>query len=177
LSGRWKIDEKLLRKSIRQTVLQIQGLKNKKIIWGEWSNEEIFVVSVDGVHCRIREVRKDLSAKWFDHNSHGAGLAYENGIPIQSGNLVWIKGPFPASTHDFTIFRGEVEEDETLTKNADPAQPQAPAPECLRDKIKDGQRTVGDTGYRGERPGDSHEVKKFKARVKSRHETFNGRIK
>ncbi len=135
------------------------------------------MVSVDGVHCRIREVRKDLSAKWFDHNSHGAGLAYENGIPIQSGNLVWIKGPFPASTHDFTIFRGEVEEDETLTKNADPAQPQAPAPECLRDKIKDGQRTVGDTGYRGERPGDSHEVKKFKARVKSRQETFNGRIK
>jgi hypothetical protein len=173
LSGRWKIDEKLLRESIRQTVQQIQDLKNKKIIWGEWGDEEIFVVSVDGVHCRIREVRKNPSTKWFDHKSHGAGLAYEIGIAIQSGNLVWIKGPFPASTHDITIFRGEAEVDETLTKNAGPAQPQAPAPECLRDKIKDGQRAVGDFGYQGEptkvsitQPGDSHEVKKFKARVK-----------
>jgi hypothetical protein len=140
----------LLRESIRQTVQQIQDLKNKKIIWGEWGDEEIFVVSVDGVHCRIREVSKDPSAKWFDHKSHGVGLAYEIGIAIQSGNLVWIKGPFPATTHDVTIFRGEAEEDETLTKNAGPAQPQAPAPECLRDKIKDGQRAVGDTGYQGE---------------------------
>jgi hypothetical protein len=28
----------LLRKSIQQTFLQIQGLKEKKIIWGEWGD-------------------------------------------------------------------------------------------------------------------------------------------
>jgi hypothetical protein len=127
---------------------------------------------VDGIHSRISEVHKDCSAKCFDHKSHGAGLAYEIRIAIGSGNLVWIKCPFPASAHDITIFRGEAVEDETLTKNA-LAQPQAPASKCLRDKIKDGQRAVGDFGYQGEptkvsitQPGHSHEVKKVKARVK-----------
>ena len=51
-------------------------------------------------------------------------------------------------------------------------------------KIPEGKRAIGDSGYKGEpskisttRPGDSREVKKFKARVKSRHETFNARLK
>jgi hypothetical protein len=48
----------------------------------------------------------------------------------------------------------------------------------------EGKRAIGDSGYEGERTkvsttsaGDSKEVKNFKARVKSRHETFNARIK
>jgi hypothetical protein len=68
------------------------------------------------------------------------------------------------------------EKDEPLLAN--------PSPTALIDKIEGGQRFVGDSGYRGEpkkvsitRPGDSVEMKRFKARVKSRHETFNGRIK
>jgi hypothetical protein len=46
------------------------------------------------------------------------------------------------------------------------------------------QRAIGHNGYKGEpdkititQPGDSAEVEKFKARVKSCHETFNGRVK
>jgi hypothetical protein len=187
LSGRWKLDERMLREIIKDTLLQIQNLKEKKIVWGEWEDEELFVISVDGVHCRVREVRKDPGAKWFDHKSHGAGVTYELGIAIRSGNLVWIKGPFPASTHDITMFRGEAEEDATLTGVAPPAQavmPLVQPAECLKDKLDADERAIGDTGYRGEptkvsitRPGDSAEVKKFKARVKSRHETFNARIK
>lgn len=167
LAGRWGLNEKTIRELNRDTVKSIQGLKEKKVVWGDWNNEDIFVISVDGVHCRIREVRKDPSAKWFDHKSHGAGLAYELGIAIRSGKLVWIKGPFPASTHDVTIFRGV----------DDPQN-------SLKQKILPGQRGIADSGYQGEpekisitRPGDSTEVKQFKARVKSRHETFNGRLK
>jgi hypothetical protein len=167
LAGRWQINEKTLREINRDTVKAIQGQKNKKVVWGDWENEDIFIISVDGVHCRVQEVRKDPSAKWFDHKSHGAGLAYELGIAIRSGKLVWIKGPFPASTHDVTIFRDEDNPDNSL-----------------KQFIGEQQRAIGDSGYSGEpnkvsitRPGDSAEVKKFKARVKSRHETFNGRLK
>jgi hypothetical protein len=46
------------------------------------------------------------------------------------------------------------------------------------------QRAIGHNGYKGEpdkititQPGDSVEVEKFKARAKSCHETFNGRVK
>ena len=126
LPGRWKLDERLLREIIRETLDRLQQLKEKKIVWGDWEDEDIFVVSVDGVHCRIREVRRDPSAKWFDHESHGAGLTYEIGIAIRSGKLVWIKGPFPASTHDVTMFRGEANEDPLLLKDAgnNQAQPQ-----------------------------------------------------
>jgi hypothetical protein len=167
LAGRWKMNEKTLRVVNRATLKSIQWLKEKKVVWGEWGNEDIFIISVDGVHCRIQEVRKEPSAKWFDHKSHGAGVAYELGIAIRSGMLVWIKGPFPASTHDITMFRDEANPDHSL-----------------KEKIPTGKRGVGDSGYCGEphkisttRAGDTAEVKKFKARVKSRHETFNGRIK
>jgi hypothetical protein len=66
------------------------------------------------------------------------------------------------------------EEDKPLLTN--------PSPTALIDKIDQG--FIGDSGYRGDpkkvsitRPGDSIEMKRFKAQVKSRHEAFNGRIK
>ena len=51
--------------------------------------------------------------------------------------------------------------------------------------IPTGKRVIGDSGYAGEdnitvsytREGGSAEVRKLKARAKSRHETFNSRIK
>ena len=176
LSGRWKMDEREIRESNRIVLREIQGLKEKKVVWGDWEEDEIFIGSVDGVNCRIQEVRKDPGSKWFDYKSHGAGVGYELGISIRSGNLIWIRGPFTASTHDVTKLRGE-EEHAPLLGPPPPAQ-------CLKDKIEGNQRFVGDAGYRGEptkisitRPDDSDEVKHFKARVKSRHETFNARIK
>jgi hypothetical protein len=175
LSGRWKLNEKDIRESNRSVVIVIQCLKEKKVVWGGWEDDEIFIGSVDGVNCRIQEVRKDPGSKWFDYKSNGAGVGYELGIAIRSGNLIWIQGPFTASTHDVTKLRGG-EKDEPLLAN--------PSPTALTDKVEGGQRFVGDSGHRGEpkkvsitRPGDSVEMKRFKARVKSRHETFNGRIK
>ena len=51
--------------------------------------------------------------------------------------------------------------------------------------IPAGKRAIGDSGYAGEdnktmsvtRESDSAAVKELKARAKSRHETFNSRIK
>jgi hypothetical protein len=168
LSGRWGLNEETIRLRIRDYVARIQDLKEIKVQWGEFDNDEVFIISVDGVHCRIQEVRKDPGAKWYSHKFHAAAVGYELGIAIRSNRLVWIKGPFPASNHDVTVFRS----------------PDAPE-NGLKSMIPDGKRAVGDSGYRGEpakiavtRDGDSGEVKaSFKARIKSRHETFNGRIK
>jgi hypothetical protein len=167
LAGRWGVHENTLRPILSDYSTLIQGLKESKVVWGDFDEDEVFIVSVDGVHCQIQEVRRDPGAKWYSHKSNGPGLAYELGIAIRSNRLVWINGPFPASRHDITIFRSD--------DNPDGG---------LKSKIPDGKRAIGDSGYKGEptkvavtRAGDSDEVKKFKARARSRHETFNARIK
>jgi hypothetical protein len=167
LSGRWGLNEETIRLRIREYVGKIQQLKDMKVQWGGFADDETFIISVDGIHCEIQEVRKDPGAKWYSHKINAAGVAYELGIAIRSNRLVWIKGPFPASKHDITIFRGE----------DDPGN-------SLKSMIPDGKRAIGDSGYRGEpskialtRDGDSAAVKKFKARVKARHESFNSRLK
>jgi len=74
---------------------------------------------------------------------------------------VWIKGPIPASNHDVSVFRSD-----------------------LKQKIADGKKGIADNGYRGERnvlskpnSHDPPELRQFKRRAWSRHETYNGRIK
>ena len=103
------------------------------------------------------------------HKFHAAGLGYELAISIYRNQLAWINGPFPASKHDITIFRGLARD------NPEPG---------LISKTPNGKRGVGDSGYEGEpfkmsitHAGDDREVKKFKGRAKSRQENFNGRLK
>ena len=127
---------------------------------------------MDGVHCRTFEVRKDPSTKWYSDKSHSDGLAYELAIAIRSDRLVWMNGPFWASKSDITIFR---------FGDGDEANPGS----NLRDKIPEGKRAVTDSGYDGEdgkmvsisKRSDSAEAKDFKARAKSRQESFNSRVK
>lgn len=167
MSGRWGMSEQSIRNIVKQYTGRVQELKATKIQMGGFDNDEIFIISIDGVHCRIQEVRKDPSAKWYSHKFHGAGLSYELGIAVRSNRLVWINGPFHASRHDISIFRNEDDPENGLMS-----------------KIPDGKRAIGDSGYKGEpakititKAGDSREVKRFKGRVKSRHETFNARLK
>ena len=167
LAGRWMLDEKTIRTRVRKTVTAIQGLKDIKIKWEEYDDDEMWVVSVDGVHCRIQEVRKDPGAKWYDHKTNSAGLSYEVALGIRSGRIVWMKGPFPASRHDITTFRGVNDDGEALI-----------------DKIPAGMKGIGDSGYRGEpgkmsttQPGDDPDVKKLKGRIKARQETLFHRMK
>ena len=101
--------------------------------------------------------------KYYSHKFKQAGLNYEIAISIFESKLVWVNGPFKASEHDIAVFR----------KHGG-----------LKDKIPAGKMGIGDKGYRGERgilsTPNSHdpvELRKFKSRAWSRHETFNGRLK
>lgn len=143
-------------------------------MWGGFG-EETHIISVDGVHCRINEPRmNNPGSVHYSHKFNGAGVGYELGIAIFSNRLVWIAGPFPASRHDLTVFRGG--------KLNEPKDPNA-----LIFKIPQGKKGIGDSAYTAEagengkmevsRSEDLPDVKKFKARAKARHETFNGRLK
>jgi hypothetical protein len=76
---------------------------------------------------------------------------------------VWINGPFRAGEKDLDIYKKDG---------------------GLMSKIPNGKRAIGDRGYSGV-PGhistrnefDTAEVKTFKNRALSRHESFNGRLK
>lgn len=125
--------------------------------------DEIFILSVDGVHCKIMEPRTDPSTKWYSQKSNGAGLSYELGIAIHHNQLCWINGPFPAGTNDMAIFK---------------------QPDGLMTRMPQGKRAIADQGYVGEpwmlstrNPLDSAPLKQFKSRAKGRHESFNSRLK
>ena len=174
LEGHWDICPETIAAKSKEYLSYIHNLKRRKIKWFEDDEieDDVFIMTVDGVHCRVQEVRKDPGSKWYSHKSHGAGLSYELGIAIRSDRLVWINGPFPASKHDITIFKfGSGDRNSPGTN--------------LKSMIPVGKRVVADSGYSGEdnntisvtREGDSKEVKEMKARAKSRHETFNSRIK
>jgi DDE superfamily endonuclease len=134
-----------------------------QIQYGNFDEDDVFLFTTDGVHCRTYEVRKEPSKKWYSHKHHGPGLTYLIGIATKTQRVVWIDGPHPASTHDVTIFRRQG---------------------GLGDQVKEGTRGIGDSAFSGEpekiaisHPGERDDVAKMKARLKARHETFNARIK
>jgi hypothetical protein len=143
----------------------IQALKEEKIKWifdGN-KNDEYFILSVDGVHCRIYEPRTQPSSGWYSKKFNKAGLMYELGIAIYHSKIVWINGPFPAGQNDMKVFK---------------------KPGGLMSKIPDDCRAIGDEGYRGEpskvstrNAFNSQELNDFENRVRARHETANSRLK
>ncbi len=129
MAGRWGLDEETIRRRVRDCISKIQQLKAAKVVWGGFNEEDTFIITVDGTHCRIQEVRTDPGAKWYSHKFNAAGVTYELGIAIRSNRLVWINGPFPASQHDITTFR---------------------LAQGLKELIPDGKRAIGDSGHKGE---------------------------
>lgn len=157
-------EETALKKS-KEYVGAIQALSKKKINWifdDEDAHKEKFMVSVDGVHCRINEPRIEPSTKWHSHKFNKAALSYEVAIAVYHDQIVWINGPFPASTNDLTIFKSE---------------------NGLIEKIPDGKLVVADEAYRSldmcstRNAFDKESVKAFKKRVKARHESCYSRFK
>ena len=130
-----------------------------------FDNGSICKVSVDGTDFRICSP-KPFWKGWFSFKFNKPGLRYEVGLGIQSGDIVWIHGPFPAGKFaDITIFR-----------------------RGLKAKLLEaGERAEADDGYRGEpacidlpqegcfRGGRRQQS--IKQRVRSRHETVNARFK
>ena len=157
--------EKTVLKRAWRYIHAIQALKEKKIKWIFDDNmyEDYFILSVDGVHCRIHEPRTQPSSGWYSKKFNKAGLVYELGVAIYHNKIVWVNGPFPAGQNDMKVFRKE---------------------DGLMAKIPEGCMAIGDEGYRGEPQKVStrnkynpEELKLFKSRVRARHETVNSRLK
>jgi len=134
-----------------------------KIVWIEFNDDdEIFIITVDGVDCSIQEPRRFPSREWFSKKYNGPGLTYELGIAIHSNRLVWIKGPHRSgSGTDLTRYK---------------------APNGLKSKIPAGKKVIADRIYKDPTCSvrnrlDSPQVKDFKRRARARHENFNGRLK
>lgn len=84
VAQRWKISEKTCWKHIKCSLTAIQALKAQKIkwIWDTSVEEEVFLMTVDGTHCRISEPRTQPSSNWYSHKFAGPGLACEVAISI-----------------------------------------------------------------------------------------------
>ena len=80
----------------------IASLREKKIKFNpeDFDDDNIYLLTVDGVHFTIREQQKDPGPKWYDHKSHSAGVRYEMCVAIRSSSIVWINGPFPGKIID-----------------------------------------------------------------------------
>jgi hypothetical protein len=94
-------------------------------------------------------------------------LKCEIAIDIHTSQVVWISGPHKAGTHDKTIFKEK----------------------GLQAKIPNGKKAITDRVHGSKAKPDGHEKRALpnpcdapllancKARVRSRHESFNGRLK
>jgi DDE superfamily endonuclease len=177
----FKVCDRTYRYWVWNMVEKIALLKDEVIIWPDsWNNEDnpddptsetIWIVTVDGTHCRIQEpTRDDFSenTQFFSHKFKEAAFDYEIAISIFEGRVVSACGPYPAGTNDITIFRHKLKD------------------MILESRVQSGveHRALGDKGYRGERnvvsvpsSHDTKELRVFKARALARHETFNARMK
>jgi hypothetical protein len=166
-AGKWKLSENTARGRTWRYVKSFQGLKNHKVKWicADPNNlpDEIFICSVDGIHCQISEIRTKPDKNLCSFKNKKPGVVYELAIAVYDSRLVWINGPFPAGTSDIDVFR---------------------KPGGLKSKVPKGKRVIADQGYVGEteifslrNPLDTKEVKELKRRAKARHEVFNGRLK
>ena len=118
---------------------------------------------IDGTDFKVHELsnltRKERK-KWYSHKFKSAGVKYEVGMAINTGDIVHFIGPFRGAVADITIFRS-----------------------YLKGNLMKGERTINDRGYRGDRkcvtPYDA--VSKQHARAMSvlrcRLENVNGRLK
>jgi hypothetical protein len=123
-------------------------------------------VTVDGVDFRIREPQYTVGTEgyriWYSHKFNAAGLRYEIGVCIQTGDIVWIAGPFPAGDYpDVEIFQLG-----------------------MMNHLDEGETVEADRGYGGDIPvrtpddfGGNIEWRRMKGRARARHETINGAIK
>ena len=148
-------------------VMKIHELFDLKIVfcWQENPDnpEEIFILSVDGVHTLIQE------PGGFDkrYNSHKLGKAaynYEVGLAIRESKIVHVCGP-TFQQNDGTV---------------------SLRPDGIQSKVPAGKKVIADRMYIDYNPKgifstpndrDPEPLKKFKARACARQESLNARLK
>jgi hypothetical protein len=154
-------------------VYVIAQLTKKSFVWPTDKygnpNGRIFIVSVDGVDFRVWEKKHptyNIDRGQYSHKFKHGALKYEIAIDTYHSRVVWINGPFRGGAHDKVIYSSG-----------------------LKDRIPVGKKVVCDRVYGAKAQPDDHEklalpnlcdskeLHNYKARLRCRHETFNGRIK
>jgi hypothetical protein len=138
-----------------------------QIVWAnrlQGNTHDRCLVTVDGTHFHIKNQHQKVTCKyikaWFSHKFNAAGVSYEVAICIKTGDIVWIHGPFPAATHDLTIFQYK-----------------------LKDLLLPFELAMTDRGYRGDGKcltpyhAFNNQHKRAMAALRARHETVNRRFK
>lgn len=98
---------------------------------------------------------------------------YEFCLATREPRILSIRGPYPPSVHDITVFRGGLPSDRDSWDR-----------DALYFKLREGEKCVGDSGYAGEqhkivveKQEHSPRLRKFLSRAKNRQETFHTRLK
>ena len=169
MESRWKWHPETIRDILYKVCGQLAKRKSDKIVFDYFDALQVYLASIDCVHFEWEECRTDPGGHWYSHKHNGPGISYEVCVDTAKDRIVWTNGPFPAATHDITIFRGgkkKVSEDKWSKSS-------------LFHQIPEGCRVVGDSGYVGEPKkvsttlsGHSPKTKELFARFKSRQETL-----
>ena len=163
-----------VRTKCRKYTKRLASLADDKIVFGGFEEGEDFLFGIDTVHFNTNEFRLDPSSKWYNFKSNCAGLKYEIAMSIRRAAIVWIRGPFPASVHDITIFRGGKKDQDKEDWDHS----------ALYFRMQDLGVGIGDSGYAGEptllttkQIGQSKAFKTFMDRVLQREESLHNRMK
>ena len=117
MSGRWGFGEEFCRDTVKHIATKLQSLKTKKIKFGAFDLERIYLGTVNCVHFEMNEFRTDPNSKWYSHKHNGPGVSYEVVVDICRDRILWTAGPKPASTHDITFFQGDTQVSTNPQKN------------------------------------------------------------
>lgn len=163
----WKKCSNTIREACWFHIEKIRNLKAAKIVWPQFLETDIWVLTVDGTQMETLEpghpdIPKDPSYYSFKH--HAAGFNYEVGIDLFTSKCIWLSGPHKAGEfNDAKIYK-------TFG---------------LHEKLKQlGKKAIADFGYRGfpstistHNALDTKPVQEFKTRARQRHEAYNGMLK
>jgi hypothetical protein len=137
--------------------------------------EEIYIITVDGVNFITEEFRLNPSTEYFDHKSHSCSLKYEFAISLRRDHCVSINGPHPAGKyHDKALVCGA----ESMDYSKDQWDRSA-----LYFRVPDGKKAIVDSAYEGipekvtvKRQGHPIHVFEFLYRAQNRQETYHSRL-
>ena len=178
LSGVWEFAcLKYIRETVKAYTTKMASLEPDKIVLGGFDEKEVYAFSLDDVHFLTNEFRLDPSGTWYDFKSNSTGLKYEFAMSIRRPAIVSIRGPFPCSVHDITMFRGGKTDEKKDSWDRG-------ALYFKMEELGEGKKGVGDSGYAGEpnkivttKECHSRAFKEFLARVKNRQESLFIRLK
>jgi hypothetical protein len=121
-------------------------------------------ITVDCTDCAIYEPwmwESGLNHQFLSHKINWAALKYEVGVYIQTGDIVWVYGPFHEGKWTYIkIYR-----------------------RTLKDQLLPSEMVEADRGYRGDETVRCPDIvfsryyKQAKQKARARHETVNGRLK